>query len=61
MAQHAFEENTSNMLEFLVDFGLIGEVHCFLLEHTGCVLILEAETLVLVLQVMLDLELGVFL
>ena len=41
--------------------GLDGEVPRFRLEHRGCVAILQAETLVLVLQVMLDIELGVFL
>jgi hypothetical protein len=40
--------------------GLDGEVPRFRLEHRGCVVILEAETLVLVLQIMLDIELGVF-
>jgi hypothetical protein len=41
--------------------GLDGEVPRFRLEHRGCVAIVEAETFVLVLQVVLDMELGVFL
>jgi hypothetical protein len=41
--------------------GLDGEVPHFRLKHRGCVAILEAKTLVLVLQVMLNIELGVFL
>jgi hypothetical protein len=40
--------------------GLDGEVPRFRLEHRRCVAILEAETLVLVLQVVLDIEFGVF-
>jgi hypothetical protein len=41
--------------------GLDGEVHRFRLEHRGCVAILKAKTLVLVLQVVLDIELGMVL
>ena len=41
--------------------GLDGEVPRLSLEHRGCVAILEAETFVLVLQVVLDIEFGVFL
>ena len=41
--------------------GLDGEVPSLSLEHRGCVAILEAETLVLVLQVVLDIEFSVFL
>jgi hypothetical protein len=40
--------------------GFDGEVPRFRLKHRGCVTILEAETLVLVLQVVLDIEFGVF-
>ena len=41
--------------------GLDGEVPRLCLEHRGCVAILEAQTLVLVLQVVLDIEFSVFL
>jgi hypothetical protein len=41
--------------------GPDGEVPRFHLEQRGCVAILEAETLVLVLQVVFDIEFGVFL
>ena len=40
---------------------LDGEVPRLSLEHRGCVAILEVETLVLVLQVVLDIKYGVFL
>jgi hypothetical protein len=41
--------------------GLDSEVFRLRLEYRGCVAILEVETLMLVLQVMLDIEFGVFI
>ena len=41
--------------------GLDGEAQDLCLKHRRCVAILEAKTFVLVLQVMLDIEFGVFL
>ena len=41
--------------------GLDGKIPCLSLEHRGCVVILEAETFVLVLQVVLYIEFGVFI
>ena len=41
--------------------GLDGEVPRLCFKHRGCVAILEAKTFVLVLQVVLDIEFGVFL
>ena len=41
--------------------GLVGEVPRLNLEHRGCVAILEAETLVFILQIVLDIKFGVFL
>jgi hypothetical protein len=40
--------------------GLDRKLPHFRLKHRGCIAILEVETLVLVLQVVLDIEFGVF-